>query len=369
MASAPAVATAAPAPHVSSFAGIHKGALTSPRLSKQTEAQRHKPAPLSAPQPYEYEAPFDPLLAQAEELEHALIRARFHPSLGSTDAFAHLRRPIERIPSTAPVIQEPPSTSALLALPTEIHIELAKWLPWNSQWSLKRTCHHFHSVPELAAPISFFNLRHRGKTYQQNLLMALCSAGIVRRGYEPCYACRRFRWKTNFEIAQYQRGFLWCDGGEDPLAYGAPIWGSGKDGSVYENGKFCIECGVKASKYEVGETLEVVQEWSDYHSDRQSIVVNAPSPPSVLDGQQPVQERRKTSGVMISMQGEEDMERKFNEVGLDDKVKVTTELGSQTDSADDLVVTQRDAEAKDAVGIRLRPRCEVPLSSLFSFLA
>lgn len=218
-------------------------------------------------------ATLDPLLAQAESIQHAAI--------SSTDfsPFAHLRSPIPSQPTTLPRPPPPLPSSRLLALPTELHLAIAACLPWPAQYALKRTNTHFHSLRELPAPIDFFHQRHRGKAFQQSLLIALCAAGVVRRGFEPCYACRRFRWKTCFEIGQYQRSFLWRDGGCAQLEREEGL-GSDELGDVFDNGKFCIDCGVRAGKYAVGEGIEVVQEWSDYHSDRQRVLVETPKPAS-----------------------------------------------------------------------------------------
>lgn len=206
-----------------------------------------------------------------------------------TDPFAYLKRPIESVPTTKPIPRSAAPDSPFVALPTEIHLLILRHLPWPAQYALKLTSRCFHSIPELPAPVDFFHHRHRGKSFQQSLLISLCAAGIVRRGYEPCYVCRRFRWKTCFEIGQYQRSFLWCDGasaipgmteiGAEAVEMGGG-WGymdalDAREGDVFENGKYCIECGVKGGKYKVGERIEVVQEWSDYHSDRQSVVVEA----------------------------------------------------------------------------------------------
>lgn len=221
-------------------------------------------------------ATLDPLLAQAESIQHAAIsNTNFSP-------LAHLREPIPSFPTTLPPVSKPPA-SRLLALPTELHLHIAKFLPWPAQYALKRTNHHFNSLPDLPAPIDFFHQRHRGKAFQQSLLISLCAAGLVRRGYEPCYACRRFRWKTRFEIAQYQRSFLWRDGGSNNpvvIVRDGLGEGHGEVGDVFDNGKFCIDCGVRAGKYAVGERIEVVQEWSDYHSDRQRVLVEEPKPKS-----------------------------------------------------------------------------------------
>lgn len=247
--------------------------------------------------------------AQASRLSPELRKALSRP--GGLDNALRSQLHSQSQSQSLPRQPDPDHSSPFLALPTEIHVALAQFLPFREQWALKRTNRYFHSINELAAPVSFFRQRRRGRAYQQDLLAALSSAAIVRRGYEPCHACERFRWKGEFEVAQFQRGFLWCVAPASATTGGAEalpaVWNvaGGEAGEVLENGKFCMDCGIAAEKYRAGETVEVVHDWSDSHDDRKSVVVGAV-----------VQGGRRT-GVMVSEQGQEDLERKFNEVCVD----------------------------------------------------
>ncbi|KAF2095966.1 hypothetical protein NA57DRAFT_59029 [Rhizodiscina lignyota] len=158
--------------------------------TKSVQQRMHSASDAHQPYPRESDVtsikpPIDPLLEQANV---QLIIDDDKP----VDPFAHLRRPIESVPTTLPTPAPPKSTahaSPFLALPTEIHLLILRHLPWPAQYALKLTNRYFHSIPELPAPIDFFHHRYRGKSFQQSLLISLCAAGIVKRGFEPCYVC------------------------------------------------------------------------------------------------------------------------------------------------------------------------------------
>ncbi|KAF1986532.1 hypothetical protein K402DRAFT_404261 [Aulographum hederae CBS 113979] len=159
---------------------------------------------------------------------------------------------------------EPFPVSAFMSLPPEIHLLIIPHLPYKAQWALKRSCHYFHSFRELLAPRTFFQLRQRGADFQKDLYQRLIDAQMIRWGYEPCYACCRFRPKEWFEVGQWERSMWWAKEEVAQCESNDNEWDAEEGDEETRKGKYCVECGAKRGRYKRGDMIEILQPWAEY---------------------------------------------------------------------------------------------------------